>query len=283
MQLGNKRTKMSDINTLQYLVDLVDDDSEEVRQEIVKELVNYGSDLEEDLQEYSDALNEEKLSIIEPVLQENRRQWLYENWNNWRNENDEYDALEKAMELLACFQEGITSDDSISRLLDAYAEEFMNKFPYGNEIDLANFLFREKGIKGSKQDYYNPLNSNLKYALEYKQGLPITLSIIYMLVGNRVGLFIQGCNFPGHFLAKIEDDGETILIDCFNNGRMIYETELRGMIRESFDAVMKLIKSYTSTNIIVRRTLSNLANAYKQKGDQTNNDFFLSLIKTTSW
>lgn len=274
---------MSDINTLQYLVDLVDDDCVEVRNEIIKELINYGSDLEEDLQEYSDELNEEKLQLIEPVLQENRRQWLYENWNSWREVNDEYDSLEKAMELIVSFQEGIIFDNNLGRLLDAYAEEFMNKFPYGNEIDLANFLFREKEIKGSKQDYYNPLNSNLKYALEYKQGLPITLSILYMLVGNRVGLFIQGCNFPGHFLAKIEQDGETILIDCFNNGRMIYETELQGMVKESFEAVMKLIRSYTSVNIIVRRTLSNLANAYKQKNNQTNHDFFSNLIKTTSW
>lgn len=274
---------MSDINTLQYLVDLVDDDSEEVRRVIIKELINYGSNLEEDLLEFSNELSEQKLQLIEPVLQENRRQWLYENWNTWREVNDEYESLEKAMELIVCFQEGIFYENSLSAILDEYAEEFMNKFPYGNEIDLANFLFREKEIKGSKHDYYNPLNSNLKYALEYKQGLPITLAVLYMLVGNRAGLFIQGCNFPGHFLAKINHDGEIILVDCFNQGRMIYETELHGMVKDSFEAVIKLIKSHTSVNIIVRRTLSNLANAYKQKGNHINSDFFLNLIKTTTW
>lgn len=274
---------MSDVNTLQYLVDLVDDESEEVRKEIIKELINYGSNLEEDLQEFSDELSEQKLRLIEPVLQENRRQWFYENWNSWRNINDEYESLEKAMELIVSFQEGITGNTNLSKLLDFYACEFMNKFPYGDEFDLANFLFREKGIKGSKQDYYNPLNSNLKYALEYKQGLPITLSVLYMLVGIRTGLFIQGCNFPGHFLAKINQEGETILVDCFNQGRMIYETELQEMIKESYEAVMKLVKSYTSINQIVRRILSNLTNSYKQKGNQVNSDFFLNLIKTTSW
>ena len=83
---------MSDINTLQYLVDLVDDDSEEVRKEIVKELVNYGLNLEEDLQEFSDVLNEDKLKLIDPVLKENRRQWLFDNWDSWKLKTDQYES-----------------------------------------------------------------------------------------------------------------------------------------------------------------------------------------------
>ena len=274
---------MSDLTTLQYLVDLVDDETEEVRRQIVKELINYGTDLEQDLLEFSDELNEEKLSIIDPVLQENRRQWFYENWESWQSISDEYESLEKAMEMIVAFQEGIGSKGNIGVLIDTYAVEFMNKFPYGDEFDLTNFLFREKKITGSKLDYYNPLNSNLKHAFESKQGLPITLAVLYMLVGYRAGLFIEGCNFPGHFLAKIEQDGEIILVDCFNQGRMIYETELRTMVKESYDAVMKIIESHSSPSSIIRRILNNLANAYKQKGNQINNDFFLSLIKTTSW
>lgn len=274
---------MSDINTLQYLVNLVDDETEEVRNQIIKELINYGVNLEQDLQEFSDELNEEKLKIIEPVLQENRRDWLYNNWNSWKKISDEYESLEKAMELIVDFQEGLITKNNMKLLLDSYAGEFMNKFPYGDEFDLANFLFREKEITGAKQDYYNPLNSNLKYALENKRGLPITLSILYMLVGNRVGLFIEGCNFPGHFLAKIKHDNEIILVDCFNQGRMIYETELQKMVKESYEAVMKIIDSHTSPASIIRRILNNLVNAYKQKGNSINSEFFLNLIKVSSW
>ncbi len=274
---------MSDINTLQYLVDLVDDETEEVRNEILKELINYGSNLEEDLREFSDELDEQKLKLINPIIHENRRQWLFENWNSWLSINDDYEALEKAMELIIGFQEGIVEQINLGNFLDHYAEEFMNKFPYGDEFDLANFLFREKEIKGAKQDYYNPYNSNLKFALEFKTGLPITLTVLYMLVGNRAGLFIEGCNFPGHFLAKIKYDDEIILVDCFNQGRMIYESELSNMVKNSYSAVMKIITSYTPASTIVRRILNNLSNAYKQKDDRINSDFFLNLIKTTSW
>jgi len=274
---------MSDINTLQYLVDLVDDETEEVRNEILKELINYGSNLEEDLREFSDELDEHKLELINPIIHENRRQWLFDNWGSWQSISDDYEALEKAMELIVSFQEGIVEQTNFSELLDHYAEEFMNKFPYGDEFDLSNFLFREKEIKGAKKDYYNPYNSNLKFALEYKTGLPITLTVLYMLVGNRAGLFVEGCNFPGHFLAKIKHDEEIILVDCFNQGRMIYESELRNMVKDSYSAVMKIITSHTPASTIVKRVLNNLSNAYKQKEDRINSDFFLNLIKTTSW
>lgn len=274
---------MSDIKTLQYLVDLVDDESEEVRTEIIKELVNYGVGLESDLKEFSDILNEDKRKLIKPVLEENRRQWLFDYWYSWQEKSDHYESLEEAMRLIVSFQEGIGKGDELSELLYHTAEDFMNKFPYGDEFDLANYLFRERSIKGSKLDYYNPANSNLKFAIENKHGLPITLSILYMLVGVRAGLFIEGCNFPGHFLAKIIHDDELILVDCFNSGRMIYQSELQKMVKDSYEAIMKIITSSTSTSTIVRRVLNNLANAYKQKGDHVNHDFFQNLIKTTSW
>ncbi|WKZ69918.1 MAG: transglutaminase-like domain-containing protein [Melioribacteraceae bacterium] len=274
---------MSDITTLQYLVDLVDDETEEVRKQIIKELINYGTNLEQDLHEFSDELTEAKLSILEPVLQENRRQWLYENWNLWQRIDDEYESLEKGMELLSAFQDGLTDESELSILLDSLSEEFMNKFPFGDEFDLANFLFREKNITGAKQDYYNPRNSNLIYTIKHKQGLPITLTVLYMLIGARAGLFIEGCNFPGHFLAKIKMDEEVILVDCFNQGRLIYETELQKMVKESYEAVMKIITAHTNPPSIIRRMLNNLANAYKQKGDQVNSDFFSGLIKVTTW
>lgn len=274
---------MSDIKTLQYLLDLVDDESDEVRSEIIKELINYGTSLEEDLQEFSNILNEDKRKLIAPVLEENRRQWLYDNWNSWQRKNDFYEALEEAMNLIVSFQEGLNEHGNLSLLLDQTAEDFMNKFPYGDEFDLSNYLFREKDISGSKLDYYNPWNSNLKYTLEQKQGSPITLSILYMLVGYRAGLFIEGCNFPGHFLSKIIHDDEIILVDCFNQGKLIYQSELKKLVKESYSAVMSIVNAGTSTSVILKRVLNNLANAYKQKGEQVNNDFFLNLIKTTPW
>lgn len=274
---------MSDIKTLQYLLDLVDDESDEVRSEIIKELINYGITLEEDLQEFSNIVNEDKRRLIEPVLEENRRQWMYDNWYSWQLKSDFYETLEEAMNLIVGFQEGLKEHGNLSVLLDETAEDFMNKFPYGDEFDLANYLFREKNISGSKLDYYNPWNSNLKYTIEQKQGLPITLSILYMLVGYRAGLFIEGCNFPGHFLSKITHDEEIILVDCFNQGKMIYQTELKKLVRESYAAVMKIVTAGTPASVIIKRVLNNLANAYKQKGNQVNNDFFLNIIKTTSW
>src|SRR5262245_30254210 len=67
-------------------------------------------------------------------------------------------------------------------------------------IALNHYLFEELGFAGNAADYYDPRNSYLNDVLDRKLGIPITLSIVYMEVGQRVGLALRGVSFPGHFL-----------------------------------------------------------------------------------
>lgn len=276
---------MPDKNQLPFLVNLIDDDTTEVRTEVLKELSNYGMSLEEDLLEYTDALTDEMLEIIQPALNINRRRWLKENWNLWFDYENDFDKLECALELIAKFQYGITTEKSgLSMLLSELAEEFTDKYPYGNELDLANFLFRKKGLSGDKKNYYNPLNSNLLYVIKSKKGLPISLVIVYMLIGNRIGFRIEGCNFPGHFLAKTYIDDELVLIDCFNGGRILYENDIDERVNEdSVDAIKKLIHLRTGSKSIIRRVLNNLVTAYKNKEEEDTSKFFEEILSITPW
>ena len=66
---------------------------------------------------------------------------------------------------------------------------------------LHDFLFDEEGFTGNTEDYYNPANSYLPTVLETKRGLPITLSLIYKLVAERLGFRSWGVGLPGHFLV----------------------------------------------------------------------------------
>ena len=170
---------------------------------------------------------------------------------------------------------------SAAKIIDNLAEEFRLKAPYGDEIDLANFLFQEKGIIGAHQDYDNPLNSNLLYALTENKGLPITLCLIYILTGARLGMNIEGCNFPGHFLSKTYIDNETVLVDCFNGGKIIYREDLIEMAEDSYPAVLEIVDATISAGVIIRRILNNIVNAYKTVGNQANADFFSVLLNRT--
>jgi regulator of sirC expression with transglutaminase-like and TPR domain len=79
-------------------------------------------------------------------------------------------------------------------------------------------LFSEEGLRGNSEDYYDPKNSFLNEVLERKTGIPITLSVLYMEVGRRAGLTLQGVGFPGHFLVKCP--AEDLVIDPFRQGEV---------------------------------------------------------------
>ena len=71
---------------------------------------------------------------------------------------------------------------------------------------LIRFLFEEEGFRGNREDFYDPRNSFLNEVLDRHTGLPITLSILVIEIGNRLDLPIQGVGFPGHFLIKHAGD-----------------------------------------------------------------------------
>jgi regulator of sirC expression with transglutaminase-like and TPR domain len=97
---------------------------------------------------------------------------------------------------------------------------------------LHDYLFDELGFAGNKDDYYNPLNSYLPAVLATKRGLPITLSLVYKLVAERVGLRVQGIGLPGHFVVGVQADGERVLVDTFDGGRLLSVDEAHAKVRE---------------------------------------------------
>ncbi|MDP3580408.1 MAG: transglutaminase-like domain-containing protein [Ignavibacteria bacterium] len=266
-------------NKLQYMLDLLDDDSLEIRDEIIKQLSTYGFNLEIDLREFSALMNEQKQTLISPILEENRRNWLEQNWMCVLQASDTIDRVEIALDLISKFQYGLDDNRELTDRLDRIADDFRNKIPYGDEIDLATFLFQEIGIKGDQENYYNPFNSNAIFALAEKKGNPITLCLIYAFVGDRLGFNIAGCNFPGHFLAKVINEDEHYLVDCFNGGKIIFESDVSELAKDSADSIAHIISEIPAAATIIKRILSNLSNSYSMINQLENKELFVRLGK----
>ena len=92
--------------------------------------------------------------------------------------------------------------------------------------DLNHYLFEKQGFSGNDEDYYDPRNSYLNDVLDRKLGLPITLSIVYIEVGNRIGLRLVGIGFPGHFLVKQKGEYSETFIDPFEQGKILTKRDL---------------------------------------------------------
>jgi regulator of sirC expression with transglutaminase-like and TPR domain len=98
-------------------------------------------------------------------------------------------------------------------------------------VALNEFLFGELGFHGNARDYYDPRNSYLNDVLERRTGIPITLSVLYMELGRRVGLAVDGVSFPGHFLVRVQLRGGTMLLDPFAGGAPQSEAGLRARLK----------------------------------------------------
>jgi regulator of sirC expression with transglutaminase-like and TPR domain len=98
-------------------------------------------------------------------------------------------------------------------------------------VALNRFLFDDLGYRGNDDDYYDPRNSYLNEVLERRTGIPITLSIVYMELGRRVGLPLEGVSFPGHFLVRLPLRGAMLVLDPFAGGASLAEDDLQERLR----------------------------------------------------
>jgi len=128
---------------------------------------------------------------------------------------------------------------------------------------LARYLGREQGLMGSGDDYYHPRNGYLPWAMEFRCGLPITLTLIYMLVGMRLKLPVEGIAAPGHFLGRL--DG--IIFDPYRQGRILSEGEWEMIASEIPLKQRDLLTKACSPVQTMHRLLINLRNCYVKRND----------------
>ncbi len=152
------------------------------------------------------------------------------------------------------------------QLLDGLAERCPDRTLEG----WRRYLFVDQGFTGDVENYYDPDNSFLNKVLERRTGLPITLSVLGIEVGRRLGLRLRGVGLPGHFLLRHDGDGPTVYVDPFAGGRLL---DRQGCI-DRFHAVNGLntpfVESYldpVGPRAILGRMLQNLRAIYAARGD----------------
>jgi serine protease Do len=133
---------------------------------------------------------------------------------------------------------------------------------------LNKFLFQERGFHGSHSDYYSRSNSYLNEVLDDREGLPITLSVVYIEVARRLDLNVVGVPLPGHFVVRHETKGaEPQIIDVFD-GKIITRKEAEAKVKKitgraatdgDFEPVTK--------KALVVRMLHNLMNVAESEKD----------------
>jgi regulator of sirC expression with transglutaminase-like and TPR domain len=136
---------------------------------------------------------------------------------------------------------------------------------------LSRYLHVDMGFVGNRDHYEDPRNSCLNQVLDRRIGIPITLSVVYIEVARRAGLAAEGISFPGHFLARMLNEGGSVadragvIVDPFGGGAILHDAECRELLRKraGSDAVLQpeMLASATRREIVIRM-LYNLKRNY---------------------
>lgn len=130
---------------------------------------------------------------------------------------------------------------------------------------LSDFLFDYKGFEGNREQFSDPRNSFLNEVIDRRLGIPITLALVYIEVGRRLGLNLYGVSFPAHFLVKAVDERGELIIDPFNAGAILDLDEIRARLIQIYGQPLEvhpaMLKAAGSRHFLVRM-LRNLANVY---------------------
>ena len=140
----------------------------------------------------------------------------------------------------------------------------------GKIAALNNYLFRQNGFHGSRTDYYHRANSYLDRVIDDREGLPITLSILYMELARRLDLNVVGVGLPAHFVVRHEPrEGKQQLIDVFDGGAFLSRDEADKLVQELTGQSLeeRFLAAYTKRQII-RRVLQNLIGVAQRADDR---------------
>ena len=173
----------------------------------------------------------------------------------------EYPALDPAPYLQRLERMGEAADGRMQRHHGATAHVLI--------ATLNAYLFEELGFSGNREHYDDPRNSFLNEVFDRRVGIPISLAIVYLEIGRRAGLRLEGVNFPGHFLVRAPGSlvgaDEDLIIDPFHSGALLSEVDCRHLLRQhvgeeaAFDRA--LLATATRQHIVVRM-LVNLKRLY---------------------
>jgi regulator of sirC expression with transglutaminase-like and TPR domain len=186
----------------------------------------------------------------------------------------EIDLARSALLVAAENDPALDVDTEMARL-DAWARELGRRLEPGwNNLQrlarLRTFMYEDLGFKGDVRGYYSPANSMLHSVMTRRLGIPLTLSIVFMEIGWRLGIPFEGVGFPGHFLVRLTGEPGDLLLDPYDHGASVHEEDCRRMIELTTGGTVpydpSMIRSL-GKRAMIARLLFNLKVACLKAGD----------------
>lgn len=261
-------------NEIQALITLLGDDDTKVRDIAREHLLQIGQDAATYLRQAANADVDGKTRIeARHVLAKIRQEDVISSFYQLGLLDDEQIDLEHAVFLLARvgypdlevapFQKEL---DELARSVRPRPAEAPHTQPGRALVEAINHaLFVKEGFHGNVDEYYDPDNSYLNRVIERRTGIPVSLSVVYLLIARRLQAPIFGVNLPVHFICQYRSPGETFLIDPFHHGRVITRAECIKLLQGSGITFEEHMLQPVPARKIIARMVRNLVLIHHQQ------------------
>ncbi len=131
-------------------------------------------------------------------------------------------------------------------------------------------VFVEEGYEGNRENYFDPRNSYLNEVIDRKTGIPISLSILYASLAERLGVVLEGVNLPAHFMLRLDESHQPLFIDPFHAGEFLDWQGCEGRLSNLANHPVTLSETQAAPcppRLIVSRMLRNLKAIYLGTSD----------------
>ena len=274
---------------IRALINLLEDPDEEIYRQVSQVILSQGIDIIPELERtWEKSLNEKLQDRIERLIQEihfgNIEQYL----TNWV-ETGGKDLLEGAV-IVSRLQYPELSLNYLNGIIDDFRQDiWLELNPNLTALEkvriMNHFLFEVHKFSGNVYNMYSPQNSYINQVLETKKGNPVSLSIVYICIAQRLGIPILGINLPRNFLVAYMDESNTFeepvlfYINPYSKGSVVGKKELENfLIQQGIEPTEKHFVPCTNLDII-QRLILNLIMAYDKMGYKEKISDFQKLLK----
>ncbi|WMN07018.1 transglutaminase-like domain-containing protein [Marivirga arenosa] len=264
------------------LVSLLEDDDQEISSHVEGKIMSLGSDIIPYLEEqWENSFDPNVQRKIEDMIHNLQFSQLKEKLKDWKEGGAE--SLLEGMWLISLYQYPDTDLNELNKEVeqiyyDIWVELKEDLHPYDQVKIINSALFSKLKFRANTKNFHSPNNSFLKSVLESKKGNPISLSVIYMLVAEKLGMPIYGVNLPNLFIVTYKSEETQFYINAFNRGLIFSKKDIDNYLANLNLTPKPIYYEPCSNEDIIKRVLRNLIMAYEKLDDHQKADEIKELL-----
>jgi regulator of sirC expression with transglutaminase-like and TPR domain len=280
---------MLNANEIEALINLIDDPDENIYQQVKERIVSIGESAIPSLENVWElnTFGQEFQQRIEDIIHDIQFESVLSGLENWAKDGGE-DLFAGALMVAKYQYPDLDETETFDRLTKLHQEiwiELNEELTALEQVKVMNhILFEVHGFRGNKKNYHAAQNNYISTVLENEKGNPLSLSILYIVLAQRLEIPIFGVNLPNHFImayvdehnilrlmenhmkGKVDDDKVLFYINAFSQGTIVHKNEITTYLQQlELKDEPNFYKPCDNKSMIIR-LLSNLVMSYDRLG-----------------